>query len=70
MTKEMRNKVVLEKTFACSIENIDEVFVEIAKEISNGWHVASWNSLDIRFSDRVTMHEPSFEIKLIKRRCV
>lgn len=58
--------MICEKTFTCSIEDIDGVFVEVAEEIKKGWSVMCIKHLDFEISCGVRL-KPSFEVVMRRK---
>ena len=58
--------MIIEKTFVCSTKNVDEVFLEVAEEIKNGWRVVSIKH-DLPEMSVCSTYYPTFTITLNRR---
>lgn len=58
--------MIIEKTFKCSVKDLDEVALGVAGEIKNGWHIASIKEDPIEMTCR-TVYYSTFEVTLTRR---
>lgn len=57
--------MIIEKTFKCSVQNLDEVTLGIAEEIKNGWHITSINYDPVHITTSLRYY-PEFEVTLTR----
>lgn len=59
--------MILSKKFDCTVEDLDSVIVEVAKEIEDGWHVTRIETKPITLHYNIRRNEPDFSIELCRK---
>lgn len=59
--------MILSKKFECTVEDLDSIIVELAKEIENGYHIAKIETNPITLSCNIRRNEPDFSIELRRK---
>lgn len=59
--------MILRKRFDCTVDDLDSVVVELAKEIENGYHIAKIETHPITLSCDIRRNEPDFSIELWRK---
>lgn len=59
--------MILSKKFECTVDDLDSVVVELAKEIENGYHIAKIETNPITLSCDIRRNEPDFSIELRRK---
>ena len=58
--------MIIGKEFRCTVQNIDKVVVELAKEIENGWHIQRIKNHDFELSSVLNSY-PEFSVTLVRK---
>lgn len=59
--------MIISKTFDCTMENIDEIVVALAKEIEDGYHITKMEHHGCTLCADIRRTEPEFSITLVKK---
>lgn len=59
--------MILSKKFECTVEDLDSIVVELAKEVENGYHIGKIETNPITLSYGIKRNEPDFSIELWRR---
>lgn len=59
--------MIISKTFDCTMENVDEIVVALAKEIEDGYHITKMEHHGCTLCAGIRRTEPEFSITLTRR---
>lgn len=59
--------MILTKRFDCTMENVDEIVVALAKEIEDGYHITKMEHHGMTVCAGLRRTEPEFSITLTKK---
>lgn len=59
--------MIISKTFDCTMENVDEIVVALAKEIEDGYHITKMEHHGCALCLGINRTEPEFSITLTRK---